>query len=282
MERLSVMNPQFVKYVSSPAISVGIEELKAMVDHMKKSAELAPFSNCPARYDGTREVGVLDRFIATVTLYKSCNKISDESAVEGFSRLLVGPVKNCWESEKLKKPTWLNALNWLKLTYDTKEPAYVIYQDIVNLKQTENMSLEKFIGAKLKLFSQLSFDNIEEMKLDMVYGQMLEKFKYSIPRETVSNLKELLEKGNRVERQWKEKSGGNGNPPTIAKRKKGPRCMFCRYRGHTFQDCRKKFAADAPKCSCNGSETSGTVKTKCLKCVPKILSANRFELGFCD
>lgn len=248
-------------------------------DFLRKitTVKVASFSNCPAFYDGTEDEGELYRFIADVFMYKDSNNISDEDAVENFSKLLCGTVKSRWEKEKLKNPTFLDAIKWLKLTYDPKKPAYMVYQDIINLKQ-RNMSLREFVEAKRKLFSQLSFDNIEQMQLDLVYAQLPKKYTSIVPRETLSNLNELLEKADYIESQLIEgslKEAKNGNS---SMRKKN-RCSICKNLGHTADNCRKKFDAPKqnPKYACYGCGAPGIVRTKCPDCAPKIPTASSIK-----
>ena len=259
------------------------------------------FTHCSARYDGSKESNALDRFISAASMFKSAERIRDDDAVQGLAMLLTDRAADWWEVEKIKNLTWDEAISSLRRAFDPKKPAYMLYNQIISEKQDENTSTSVFVNAKRKLLMKLRFDNIEEVQLDMVYGQLTERIKDCIPRETVTNLNELVERANRIEERWMEKALSrreNGNRDTHHKsepRKQNPwnkivRCSFCRMTGHEIQNCRKKRAEatnqpidEKPKISCYGCGAPGIVRTKCPRCAPKIptSSADKHKLAFC-
>lgn len=77
----------------------------------------------------------------------------------------------------------------------------------------------------------MKFDNIDEIQLDLVYGQLLEKIKASVLRESISNLVELVEKADRIEGCRVEKEANaacaNANVHQSRPEKRCPSPLIC-------------------------------------------------------
>ena len=270
---------------------------------MNNAPRTGTFTQCTARYSGTRGDNSLDRFLAEVDTYKAAERITDEDAVRGLPILLDGDAADWWDVERQKNLTWTEAIDNLKRAFNPKTPAYLIYQEIVAIKQTGDMTTGVFINKKRKLLSQLNWDNIEEIKLDLVYGQLSEKMKDSIPRESVSNLDELVEKAQRVEERWLEKAASRRESHSVNHKstqehretryladKRHKVCTLCHHKGHEAPECRKtKMASttyekpEKAKYSCYGCGTPGVVRTKCPKCAPTIPTTTnkKDNMDFC-
>lgn len=89
---------------------------------------------------------------------------------------------------------------------------------------------------------KLKFDNIEKLQFDMVSGQLIDRIKVCIPRETVSNLAELVERANRIGERWMGKAVIKRNPLEGTSGRKFLAADFANIKGMTHRIAGKERA----------------------------------------
>lgn len=255
--------------IAAPRFNLSQEELMAPVLQFQNSLRRFPrggtFTTCTARYNGPRGNNELDRFIAAIQIFKRAEQITDEDAVKGLAILLTDRAADWWEVERAQgEVTWNEAISKLQKAFDVRKPAYLIYQDITRITQDKHVSTSVFVNEKRKILSKLKFNNIDEIQLDLVYGQLSEKIKDSVPRESISNLTELVEKANWIEGRWAEKEADAAHTTQLRpeRRHRSPSqfekwpksyCDTCKRTGHTTEECRNRpNMIEGPKFVCYG------------------------------
>jgi hypothetical protein len=64
------------------------------------------FTQCSARFNGTRSAAAVEEFVTAATIYKKVEGISDEDALEGLPLLLTGEANPWWNGIKSNVSTW--------------------------------------------------------------------------------------------------------------------------------------------------------------------------------
>lgn len=202
------------------------------------------FSNCDTRFGGQRNHEAVEEFITAVSTYKEIELISDEDALKGISLLFHGTASTWWQGVRKEAKTWQDVLTLIRDHFAPVKPAYQVYLEIFAEKQDDETAIDTFICQKRALLAQLPDGrHDEETELDLAYGLLNIKYRKHIARHEVKSFKELLEKGRIIEHNNLESaSSENAGPARGAKRQK--RCTYCNFRGHTFQECRKRKGAD--------------------------------------
>lgn len=249
-------------------------------------------------YTGTRDTEAVEAFLAAATVYKSIEQINDAEALRSVPLILKDEVATWWNGVKKDVTTWTDFQNRLRLAFAPKRPAYQIYQEIIAIKQGSGELTETFVSKKRALFAQLPESHSETQQLDMLYGQVRYEIRVKLARETVKTF-EFLKAARSVERLLTEKQAQPQTQPTITKGKealpKKAKCGYCRFPGHTIDNCRKKardegvasgsgdttttagrlmvstLGTQAPspsqaKFSCYGCGMPGMVRSKCPTC----------------
>ncbi|KAJ8716980.1 hypothetical protein PYW08_005379 [Mythimna loreyi] len=249
------------------------------------------FATCTARYDGSRDITVVEAFLSTISTFKKIESITDEHAIEGLTLLLVGDASIWWLGVKSTITTWHEATSLLRSTFAPARPAYRIYDDIVMDKQKTPSGTELFVAKKRALMAELPKPFLLQSQcLDLLYTSLHIHVRDRIPRDTVETFDDFLGKARQLEEIVAERSARNDETTPTVKRQ---RCTFCRAFGHNEKECRKKavkgelketeeptkpITRPGPKITCYGCGEPGVVRSKCPKCSKSKVGA--VEVGF--
>lgn len=202
---------------------------QVLAGSLKESFASANFS-----FHGTENLVNFKAFLEAAAAYKSLRNIPDEEAIKGLPLILKGDAAVWWNGIKSKISSWKEFEIQLRRAFAPKPPGYLVFQDILSIKQGENESTETFVANKKALFVLLEPPGvIESAQLDMIYSVLNPKIRERVPRESVATLDDFLKTARDVEQSLNEKPNKN-------KRSNRSRCNFCRHFGHTAQLCRKK------------------------------------------
>ena len=210
------------------------------------------FSNCTARFAGERDNQKVDEFITTVGIYRDIKEISDADTIKSMPLLLTNHAATWWQGIKHEAVTWTDVTKLLRNAFAPSTPAYRIYLEIFQNKQLTDEATDDFICRKRALFAQLPEPtHPETVLLDFVYGLLHLRIRERLPRETCKTFKDLLREARTIEHTLVEKHGDNIKtekaPASGTGSKPKPRCTFCKYTGHTFEECRKRQRAERDK-----------------------------------
>lgn len=208
------------------------------------SKQKASFSNCSNRFGGDRDHNIVEEFITSVLTYKDVEGISDEDALKGISLLFYGLASTWWQGVRKEAKTWNDAVELIRSHFSPTKPSYQVYMEIFQDKQNERTAIDTFVCQKRALLAQLPDDRHDEQtQLDFIYGLLNIKYRKKIARDDIKSFKELLDKGRIVE-QTTEESRQTDNPPAFQRKGNTKRCSYCNYRGHTFDECKKRKPTD--------------------------------------
>lgn len=228
--------------MSNQVIQMTTEQLQQLIEAIKGSTVAAApvkqkgsFANCPSRFGGARDHNTVEEFITSTLTYKEVEGITDEEALKGISLLFYGIASTWWQGVRKEATTFNHAIEMIRSHFSPTKPSYQIYLELFSVKQMDEVAIDTFICEKRALLAQLP-DNRhdEETQIDFIYGLLNIKYRKKIPRDEVKSFKELLEKGRLLELTITESSDAD----TDSSRKK--RCTHCNYRGHTYENCRKR------------------------------------------
>lgn len=270
------------------------------------------FASCNASYDGVKNPEVLEAFLAATSVFKQIENISDTEALTGVPLILKGEAAIWWQGVKHQVNTWENFKERIRHAFAPRKPAYVLYQEIVGIKQDFETATEKFIAHKRMLIAQLPApEHTESQQIDLVYGQLKHRIQEKIPRNSVKTFDELLEVARGIEQLWVSgsKFGGPGRANVKTEGKPKLKCGFCHFAGHSSDQCRKLNkkkqelgiptekpdgkleppskttqvpSPSAPRVSCYGCGSPGVVRTSCPTCSSKKReSTQAADLSFC-
>ncbi|CAH2236855.1 jg13465 [Pararge aegeria aegeria] len=289
------------------------EQFKTLLEAVGGGTKKGSFAACTTFYEGERESNAVEAFLAAVSVYKEVERISDEDAITGLPLVLKKDAATWWQGVKEGITQWSDFKKRLRHAFAPKKPAYIIYQELIGVKQEHNEHTEKFIAQKRMLLAQLPKpEHTEEQQLDMIFGQLKLSIKEKVPRTSIKTFDELLDKARAVEEVSKDREFVRADRDTNLKEKKGfikrERCNFCKLMGHKTEECRKKLKAEqnllssnssahtpkkpiattssqvpsptAPKFSCYGCGTPGVVRSNCETCTKPKPKVPDEEIGF--
>ncbi|XP_067633886.1 activity-regulated cytoskeleton associated protein 1-like [Eurosta solidaginis] len=224
------------------------EELKSLIEAaVSGDSKATPttvqakgsFTNCTSRFRGKRDHESVEEFITSIVTYKEIAAISDEDALKGLSLLLVDNASTWWQGVRKEAQTWDAAISMIRENFAPKKPAYQIYLELFGRKQDEHSAIDTFICQKRALLAQLPEGRHDvETELDLIFGLLHIKYRKHIQRQDVQTFRELLEKGRIIEYNNLEFEASQSAQARDTKRLK--RCSFCNFRGHTYDECRKR------------------------------------------
>lgn len=221
-----------------------LEKLSPAQNHVRGNGS---FSKCSARFRGQRDPNKVEEFITTVSLYKEVEAISDEEAVNGLPLLLEDFAATWWCGIKEEATSWKQALKLIRDAFAPPKPAYRVYLEMFDDRQTDSEPTDSFICRQRARLAQLPKPHTEEVMVDLIYGLLSLEIRKRIPRDSVTTFHELLVKARHVELVHLEAKQLNGhhalkvngnNGETGATKKE--RCSFCRKGGHNVTECRKR------------------------------------------
>ncbi|XP_037888277.1 activity-regulated cytoskeleton associated protein 2-like [Glossina fuscipes] len=159
------------------------------------------FSNCPDSFSGYREFEDVEEFIDAIETYKNMEQITNEDALKGLPLLLHDLAFIWWKGIHREFKTWENAMTLLRENFSPIKPAYQIYKEFFETKQTEYQSIHTFVLQKRALLAKLPEGTLDKQtEIDFIYGLLNFKFRQHIPRNKIKSIKDLLDKGKRIER----------------------------------------------------------------------------------
>lgn len=220
---------QLIEAVRSAALAGA----PAPVEPVTKSK--GSFTNCASRFGGQRDHDAVEEFITSVVTYKEIEHISDQDALRGISLLFYGLASTWWQGVKREAKTWNDVLELIRSHFSPTKPAYQIYMEIFQTKQTED--IDTFVCQKRALLAQLPEGrHDEETEIDLIYGLLNINYRKHIARHDIKTFRDLLEKGRIIQHNNAEASEGLESQSAGGRN----RCTHCNYRGHTAENCRKK------------------------------------------
>lgn len=225
-----------VRVAAVSAAGTAAGEVSAAVSKSKGS-----FSNCTARFGGERDYDSVEEFITSMVTYKEIEGISDEDALKGISLLFYGLASMWWQGVRKEAKTWNDAIALIRDHFSPTKPAYQVYLEIFEQKQGERVAIDTFVCQKRALLAQLPEGrHDEETELDFVYGLLHIKYRQHIARQDVKTFRELLERGRVIEHNNLEADAAEQNQGPVKGAKGTKRCTYCNFRGHTYENCRKR------------------------------------------
>ncbi|XP_017069456.1 activity-regulated cytoskeleton associated protein 1 [Drosophila eugracilis] len=199
------------------------------------------FSACTHSFGGTRDHDVVEEFITNIKIYKELEYISDENALKGISLLFYGLASTWWQGVRKEAHTWNDAIALIREHFSPTKPAYQVYMEFFQNKQEDNDPIDTFVVHKRALLAQLPSDrHDEETELDLLYGLLNIKYRKHISRQAVQSFKELLEQGRIIEHNNQENEEQAATAKNARGSRRTTRCTYCSFRGHTFDNCRKR------------------------------------------
>ncbi|XP_043262474.1 activity-regulated cytoskeleton associated protein 1-like [Colletes gigas] len=111
------------------------------------------FARCTARYDGARCRQRLEEFVATASIFKDIESITDANAVKGLPLLLEGEAAIWWQGVKTNHATWRQAMDALQQQYAPRRSAPTIYAELFATKQDGRVSTDAFLAGKRALLA---------------------------------------------------------------------------------------------------------------------------------
>ncbi|CAK9811642.1 Activity-regulated cytoskeleton associated protein 1 [Anthophora quadrimaculata] len=262
------------------AIQMSEEQLYRLLATISMQQAPAPtpmqksFTCCTARFDGEQTRTKVEDFIATISIYKEVENITDENGIKGLPLLLEGEAATWWQGVKAGVTTWTQATDLLRAAYAPKKPAYAIYAEVFSTKQEDHVATDIFVAQKRALLAELPHNHTEEVQLDMVYGLLKLRIREKISRCSVYSFQELVSKARTLEAleaEAREYQQTIKTKEPVASNKKITRCSFCRKNGHTFEECRRRKnteerAPKPPGPSCYGCGKPGFIRSRCPNC----------------
>lgn len=238
---------QLIEAVRQSAVSAASASSEAAAAVKSKGS----FANCCIRFGGQRSHEDVEEFITSMVTYKEIESISDEDALKGLSLLFYGNASIWWQGIRKEAKTWQDVIPLIREHFSPAKPNYQIYMELFDKRQGEKTSIDMFVCLKRALLAQLPEGrHDEETELDFVYGLLNLKYRKYINRDDVKTFRDLLEKGRIIEHNNMEVAGENSGLKKGAKNVK--RCTYCNFRGHTYDECRKRL-----KDSKNNNENTG-------------------------
>jgi len=192
-------------------------------------------------FGGTRDHDVVEEFITNIMIYKELESISDENALKGISLLFYGLASTWWQGVRKEATTWNEAIALIREHFSPTKPAYQVYMEFFQKKQEDHDHIDTFVVHKRALLAQLPSDrHDEETELDLLYGLLNIKYRKHIARQSVQSFKDLLEQGRIIEHNNQEDEDLAAASKNTRGSKRTNRCSYCSFRGHTFDNCRKR------------------------------------------
>ncbi|XP_032590402.1 activity-regulated cytoskeleton associated protein 1-like [Drosophila grimshawi] len=236
---------ELIETVRSSAVSAAGSAIATTVEK-SNAKSTGSLSACDYRFAGYRKHDEVEEFITNIVTYKELENVSDENALKGISLLFIGIASTWWQGVRKEAKTWEDAIGLIREHFSPTKPAYQVYMEFFEKKQEDNYAIDTFVVEKRALLAQLPEDrHDEETELDFLYGLLNIKYRKHISRQSVQTFKDLLEQGRIIEHNNQEDEEHAKGPLRGARRVE--RCTYCNFRGHKFENCRKRgrTAADA-------------------------------------
>ncbi|KYB29879.1 hypothetical protein TcasGA2_TC034535 [Tribolium castaneum] len=263
------------------------------------------FTQCVARFDGTRSHAAVEEFITAATIFKEVEGIEDAEALAGLP--LMKEANQWWSGVKNNVDTWDAAMQLIRNAFAPRRPNYRLFLEIFGEPQPEGMPTDRYVTIQRDRLAQMTRHLDEEWQIDVVYGLLRHKIRDKIPRSDIGSFNELLNRARAIEENEKESAAGpvksqKTNGTTTVKANGGKnraRCSFCRAFGHDVGECRKLKTnttsgppsapnAIVPRVStdirCYGCQRPGVFRRNCPDCNPPtapVSAPTTDPTGFC-
>ncbi|KAH8397066.1 hypothetical protein KR215_008118 [Drosophila sulfurigaster] len=233
---------QLIETVKSSAVSAADNAVLTSGDASMAKTK-GSFSNCTHRFGGTRNRDEVEEFITNVVTFKELEMISDENAMKGISLLFYGIASTWWQGVRKEAKTWNDAIGLIREHFSPAKPAYQVYMDFFAKKQFDGVAIDTFVVEKRALLAQLPEGrHNEETELDFLYGLLNIKYRKHITRQSVKTFRDLLELGRVIEHNSQEDQVEARAAVPLRCVRHVERCTHCNFRGHRFENCRKRQA----------------------------------------
>lgn len=198
------------------------------------------FAQAAFLFDGTRDYEKVETFLTFARKYKSYKNIADSDALQTIYIILKDEAKAWWDRTNESISTWEDFESQLRREFLPKKPAYVVFQELSELRQKPGELTQRFVAKQRALFDQLDPPLPEVVQLDMMYGFLHPKIQEQIPRTCIETFEGLLEAAKGLEQEnANNKPQVNSSSENRTARKR-VRCNFCRNFGHVAEVCRKR------------------------------------------
>jgi len=235
-QMVQMTQEQLQQLIDAVRVAATSDAAKAAADNKTKSK--GSFANCTARYGGQRSHEAVEEFITSVETYKELEEISDDDALKGLALLFYDIASVWWQGVRKEAKSWKEAIALIREHFSPVKPAHQVYMEIFENKQDDKTAIDTFVLQKRALLAQLPDGrHDEEAEIDLVYGLLNIKYRKHIARGDVKSFKDLLERGRIIEQNENEDEQQCGSQRVPSRMK---RCTHCNFRGHTFQECRKR------------------------------------------
>ncbi|KAH8261164.1 hypothetical protein KR044_004169 [Drosophila immigrans] len=236
---------ELIETVRSSAVSAAGNAVASTGDSSVVKTK-GSFSNCVHKFGGTRNRDEVEEFITNVVTYKELEGIDDENALKGISLLFYGIASTWWQGVRKEAKTWNDAIGLIREHFSPAKPAYQVYMDFFAKKQFDGVAIDTFVVEKRALLAQLPEDrHSEETELDFLYGLLNIKYRKHITRQSVKTFRDLLELGRVIEHNSQEDESEARAAVPLRGARRIERCTHCNFRGHRFENCRKRQAPTA-------------------------------------
>ncbi|KAI8436675.1 hypothetical protein MSG28_010163 [Choristoneura fumiferana] len=269
------------------------------------------FTNCNYSYNGVKDAEVVEAFLSAVNIYKRSCDIGDRTALDELPILLKGEAGVWWLGIKNDVTSWQDFETRLRENFAPIREPYLLYSDITQEKQLQDMSTEDFVRRKRMLFSQLPKPgHTETQQLDMIYGLLRLDIRDKVPRADIKDFKDLSKAALAAEHVLMEKSNEvlsrkvktiEPKPENKSASTRKPRCRYCKNYGHVSENCRKLAQKDnlpklptrteavtqfpspsEPKVKCYGCGAPGVVRANCQTCHSSRHTQRQPDVEFCS
>ena len=209
--------------------------------HEVKGPSRRNFDNCSI-FAGERDPEIVESFIKTVESFKEIENISDEDALKSIPMLFYGMASTWWQVIRKEVKCWNDVPRLLREHFSPSKPNYQIYMEFFSKKQDNKTPIDTYVCQQRALLTQLPDGrHDEETEIDMIFGLLNIKYRKYIVRHGITSFRDLLEKGRVIEHtNTEEEEAAQQQKKNGRNFRKVKRCTNCNYRGHTYQECRKR------------------------------------------
>jgi hypothetical protein len=114
------------------------------------------FTQCSARFNGTRSTAAVEEFVTAATIYKKVEGFSDEDALEGLPLLLTGEANPWWNGIKSNASTWKEAMDLVTNAFAPRVPNYRLFQGIFETPQSATISTDQYVTMQRNRLARMS------------------------------------------------------------------------------------------------------------------------------
>lgn len=208
-------------------MALNAQQIQQLIDALQNRNRLG-MTSCKASFDGSKELYKVEAFINEVKIFKTTEHISDADALQGLPLLFKKDAAIWWEGIRTTIINWDGAITSLRNAYAPPLKNYQLYTKIIESKQIENETTEKYICRQRALITRLQQNHDEITQIDLVYGGLLRYIRKDMPRNSFITFLELLTRARVIEEH-------QGEFKTKIKF-----CDYCKMKNHSTMECNRK------------------------------------------